>query len=259
MLKDKLSQLEARLQMLIEGNAARIFPKKGIYDDLPARLLSAMKDNLQPKPDGKIYAPNLFTIRLDQDDATVFEENQTLLAELSSLIQQAGEEAGLTFYSPLVIRISTEVNTSPHKIHIKAQFSQQRLGKTATLTILPDEQIESIPSNAFLIVNGKDMVPLTHPVINIGRRPDNHLCVDDRRVSRIHAQMRAKHGRFIIFDLDSTGGTFVNGKRITQYTLHPGDVISLAGALLIYGQDTKTIANGDQDSTHPIMPNSYQE
>ncbi len=259
MLQDKLFQLETRLQALIEGNAARIFPQREIYHDLASLLLAAMKDNLQTKSDGKIYAPNLFTLQTDQDDAAVFRENHTMLAELASVIQQAGEESGLDFYSPPIIRVATAVKASPHQVRIQAQFSHQQLGKTATLTTQTDDQAESMPSNAFLIVNGKDMFPLTHAVINIGRRPDNHLCVDDRRVSRIHAQMRAKHGRFIIFDLDSTGGTFVNGKRIKQYTLHPGDVISLAGALLIFGQDTASFTNGDQDSTHPIMPYPQEE
>jgi pSer/pThr/pTyr-binding forkhead associated (FHA) protein len=75
-------------------------------------------------------------------------------------------------------------------------------------------------------------------VINIGRRPDNQLVVDDPRVSRVHSQLRAIKGRFVIFDLDSTGGTYVNSQRINQYTLYPGDVISLAGYPLVYGQDS---------------------
>ena len=59
--------------------------------------------------------------------------------------------------------------------------------------------------------------------------------------SRLHAQLRAIKGRFIIFDLDSTGGTFVNTQRINQCALYPGDVISLAGYPLVYGQDAPAI------------------
>jgi pSer/pThr/pTyr-binding forkhead associated (FHA) protein len=61
--------------------------------------------------------------------------------------------------------------------------------------------------------------------------------IDDPRVSRAHAQLRTVKGRFVLFDLESTGGTFVNGKRASQTVLYPGDVISLAGATLIFGQD----------------------
>jgi pSer/pThr/pTyr-binding forkhead associated (FHA) protein len=54
----------------------------------------------------------------------------------------------------------------------------------------------------------------------------------------LHAQLRLVRGQFVIFDLDSTGGTFVNGQRIRQQALRAGDVISLAGVPLVYGQET---------------------
>ena len=63
------------------------------------------------------------------------------------------------------------------------------------------------------------------------------LVIDDPRISRNHAQLRAIKGRYVIFDLNSTGGTFVNAQRTSQSVLYPGDVISLAGVPLIYGQD----------------------
>ena len=43
-------------------------------------------------------------------------------------------------------------------------------------------------------------------------------------------------GPYVIFDLQSTGGTTVNGHRVVQQTLTPGDVIALAGVSLVYGK-----------------------
>jgi len=80
-------------------------------------------------------------------------------------------------------------------------------------------------------------------VVNIGRRADNHLVLADPRVSRAHAQIRAIRGQYVLFDLNSTGGTVVNGRRVRQYTLKPGDVISLSGVPLIYGEDTPNDAD----------------
>jgi pSer/pThr/pTyr-binding forkhead associated (FHA) protein len=94
-----------------------------------------------------------------------------------------------------------------------------------------------VPSSAFLIVNGTHIYSLTQTVVNIGRRPDNQLVIDDGRISRVHAQLRAIKGRYVIFDLDSLGGTFVNDQRVHQCLLYPGDVISLAGVPLVFGQD----------------------
>ena len=100
----------------------------------------------------------------------------------------------------------------------------------------PGDDVGTIPEDAFVIIDGIRVIPLNLAIVNIGRRIENTLVVDDPRVSRTHAQLRAINGRYIIFDLNSTGGTFVNGKRINQSVLYPGDVISLAGAELIYGQ-----------------------
>lgn len=106
-----------------------------------------------------------------------------------------------------------------------------------SLTDNLDDTAEIIPENSFLIVEGVKIYPLTLPVVNIGRRLDNQLVIDDPRVSRNHAQLRAIKGRFVVFDLNSTGGTFVNGQRTSQTVLYPGDVISLAGVALVFGQD----------------------
>ena len=96
---------------------------------------------------------------------------------------------------------------------------------------------DAIPEHCYLIISGVKVFPLGSAVVTIGRRLDNALVIDDPRVSRNHAQLRSEAGRYVIYDLSSTGGTFVNGKRITQCVLYPGDVISLAGVPLIYGQD----------------------
>lgn len=114
-----------------------------------------------------------------------------------------------------------------------------------------DEQAgEGIPENAFLIVEGVRTFQLMQAVVNIGRRLDNTLVVDDPRVSRNHAQLRAIKGRYVLFDLNSTGGTFVNGQRANQTVLYPGDVISLAGVSLIFGQDSP-ISKRDVSETAP--------
>src|SRR5215510_9477427 len=102
------------------------------------------------------------------------------------------------------------------------------------------ETNDAIPQNAFLIIEGVKVHPLKESVINVGRRFENHIIIDDPRVSREHAQLRAINGHFVLFDLSSTSGTFVNGQRASQTVLYSGDVISLAGVMLIFSQDDPT-------------------
>lgn len=99
------------------------------------------------------------------------------------------------------------------------------------------DEVDVIPQNAFLITQAEKAYPLDKTVITIGRKLENQIVIDDRRVSRDHAQLRAVKGRFVLFDLNSTGGTFVNGKRISQAVLYPHDVVSFGGVPMTYTQD----------------------
>jgi len=125
---------------------------------------------------------------------------------------------------------------------VVASFSSQAV--TDTQGMPADNQNagspEMPPSKAFLIQQGTKVIPLDKSVINIGRRLDNQIVIDDPRVSRNHAQIRVIKDRFVIFDLNSTGGIYVNNQRTNQTVLYPGDVISLAGVTLVFGQDIPT-------------------
>ena len=100
------------------------------------------------------------------------------------------------------------------------------------------EEMDIIPQNAAFHFESGRTIPLVKPVINIGRQLENELVLDGPRVSRYHAQLRAVHGQYVLLDLKSSSGTFVNGKRITQRTLNPNDVVSIGGIELTYTQDT---------------------
>ncbi|MBN1145707.1 MAG: FHA domain-containing protein, partial [Anaerolineales bacterium] len=183
------------------------------------------------------------------DLAAALNADPALLDELRRTLQQAGGEAGLTFSGPVAMRATAEPRLAPGEMHVLAGDSLEGVAETSDVIVSPAERQPAIPQGAFLIVDGVRIFPLEQPVVNIGRRPDNHLAVDDRRVSRLHAQLRAVGGCYVIFDLDSAGGTWVNGQRIRQQALAPGDVISLGGAPLVYGQD-----EADTAQTQELAP-----
>ena len=98
------------------------------------------------------------------------------------------------------------------------------------------DQNSAFPPNAFLIVDGADIIPLTKEINNIGRMDDNDIVIPNAHISRYHAQVRGIDGNFVLIDLTSTSGTTVNGTRIRSKVLAPGDIIMMAGVPLIYGQ-----------------------
>ncbi|WP_428388105.1 ATP-binding protein [Mucisphaera sp.] len=72
----------------------------------------------------------------------------------------------------------------------------------------------------------------------IGRSSES-LPLSDQTISRRHASLTPDNGKWIIHDLQSANGTFVNGVRVTtQRTLRPGDQIRTGSTLMVYGEES---------------------
>lgn len=252
-LSDNLAKLESRLQILIEQSAVRFLPIEDPRANFGEKVVNSIGSSIQNDLAGDMIAPDLFILVVDPDLAQILGENPALMDEMSSLIQQAGIDAGLRFQKPPRIKIRTEDSLKPGTIRVLSYFSHLEVDETEIISLDSDGE-NHVPKNAFLIIDGVNVYPLTLPVVHIGRRMDNHIVIEDLRVSRLHAQFRAKRGHYQIFDLGSSGGTFVNGVRLTQATLYPGDVISLAGMDLIYSQDLPSTSGNDLDATQPLIP-----
>lgn len=66
-------------------------------------------------------------------------------------------------------------------------------------------------------------------VVRFGRAPDNDIVFDanhDREASGHHAEIRREGSAWVLFDLNSSNGTFVGGKRVDRHPLAPGDEVS---------------------------------
>jgi pSer/pThr/pTyr-binding forkhead associated (FHA) protein len=104
---------------------------------------------------------------------------------------------------------------------------------------------------ALLFVENSKVYSFDKPVIRIGRASENDLVVAHAKVSRKHAEIRYKDGRFQIHDLGSKGGTYVNGELIETAELNKGDVITLAGVHIVFGQDHFPVATSTSKYTPP--------
>lgn len=84
---------------------------------------------------------------------------------------------------------------------------------------------------------GEREVALDHFPYTIGRRENNDLKLGGSEVSREHAEIVQEDGGLVVRDRDSRYGTFVNGDRVTECVLRPGDHIRLGrggGADLVF-------------------------
>ena len=57
-------------------------------------------------------------------------------------------------------------------------------------------------------------IALSEATLTFGRTPDNTLIIDDKKTSRRHAEIRADGPNFVLQDLGSSNGTFVNKQRV---------------------------------------------
>jgi len=234
-----LDQLEAKIQSLVENQLTGILPGIKLEDRIIQKLAVALKQNIIEQKDKGAVAPNVYALIVAAESAPMWNDSR-FIDILKNIISTAGRDVGLTFETAPTITITTDAGYSQGEVSVVASHNVEPVEETqgmATNTDNEPETNDTIPDNAFLIIEGVKVHPLKESVINIGRRLENHLVIDDPRISRNHAQLRAIKGRFVLFDLNSTGGTFVNGQRTSQTVLYPGDVISLAGVALIFGQD----------------------
>ena len=234
-----LDQLEAKIQSLVENQLTGILPGIKLEDRIIQKLAIALKQNIIEQKDKGAVAPNMYALTVAAESEPMWKDSR-FIDILKNIISTAGRDVGLTFENAPTITITTDAGYSEGEVSVIASHNLEPVEETqgmATNTNDEPETNDTIPDNAFLIIEGVKVHPLKDSVVNIGRRLENHLVIDDPRISRNHAQLRAIKGRFVLFDLNSTGGTFVNGQRTSQTVLYPGDVISLAGVALIFGQD----------------------
>ncbi|MBI5936023.1 MAG: DUF3662 domain-containing protein [Chloroflexi bacterium] len=236
-MKSKLQKLEALIQELIEVRMVSLLPGQKLERDVLQRLASAIQASVSNKSETGA-APNIFTLIVHPNALSRWQDAQ-LLNALNETLKAVGREAGLEFAAPPTLSVASDAALGESEARVIVSHKVESLGPTEVVAQIEAPQAEdnSLPQNAFLIIDGRKVFPLSVPVVNIGRRLENQMVVDDPRVSRNHAQLRAIKGRFVLFDLNSTGGTYVNGQRTSQSILYPGDVISLAGFTLVFGQD----------------------
>jgi len=76
--------------------------------------------------------------------------------------------------------------------------------------------------------------PLEGDQLTIGRDSTNGVAINDAEVSRRHSRLSFQGGKYVIEDLGSTNGTFVNGQRLAgPVVLKPGDVVSLGEQIVL--------------------------
>ncbi len=91
--------------------------------------------------------------------------------------------------------------------------------------------------SSLFVIRGNDQgtrFELDETTVRLGRDSSSPIQLHDTEVSRQHAEIRRTQGSFTLSDLDSSNGTFVNGKRVRQHLLVSGDQIQIGKTLMLF-------------------------
>ncbi|MBI5154225.1 FHA domain-containing protein [Candidatus Poribacteria bacterium] len=87
----------------------------------------------------------------------------------------------------------------------------------------------------------------------VGRHPTNTIVLGLDSVSRFHARIDKRGNFFIVQDLNSSNGTFVNGERVTQLTLHHSDLVTFGAIEFLFTNEASSTISTSHGSGMSIV------
>jgi pSer/pThr/pTyr-binding forkhead associated (FHA) protein len=96
------------------------------------------------------------------------------------------------------------------------------------------------------------MIPLVKTVTTFGRQFENDLVFHEDFLSRFHAEIVLEGEQYVLYDKESTSGTFVNSVQIDRSILNSGDLISLASVLIMFVNNNPTLVDRTTGTTQSL-------
>lgn len=244
-----MERVEAFVSRVIEGWSARLFGAKLQPVQIAKRLIRAMEAH-QTISLSKTFVPNSYVVTLGPTDYAQFEQyRRSLERDLAETLLGAARERNFTLLAYPSVEVERDDDLAPGDVRVscalvdasgeEVEADPKRLGAVeAGHTMVLDREAllrdrPRAPKASLEQPDGPALSLGPDPVI-IGRDPQNDLVLDDRRVSRKHAEIRLRLGRYTLYDLQSTNGTYVNGRRVAEKVLEDGDKISVGGLELMF-------------------------
>jgi len=245
-MKIDLLRIEDRLKAFFEKDL-QIVSNKDPLQQLSEQIIACMEKNIHQTA-GKLYAPNIYRISIKEKRLADELDLKEWKKHIQEIMKEIARDNSLRLAGPLHIQIFPNSNLQ-EDFEITVSNSAIPSGKTMNIYHADKEEAKQTPClHAYLILTDESYFPIEKTVTHIGRREDNDLVIDNLRVSRIHAQIRQLEERHVLFDLDSASGTKVNGVKVRQHALNPGDVIEISDVPLIYGIDGESGADLNKPS-----------
>jgi hypothetical protein len=248
-----LRNLEAKLEGLVGGAFSRAFKSRVQPVEIARKLAKEMQDN-QTVSISRTYVPNHYTVWLSPQDREQFEGYEDgLKKELSDYLLENARNEGLALITRPTIEFETDDRLALGEFGIQTaliggpddpdEAAALEAGPSAgdfghTMVYSPNREARPLappggaPAGRALLVGEGKRTVLSGSRVLIGRSRDCDVTLEDPNASRRHAELRNEDGRWIVTDLGSTNGVKVNGRRVEEAVLQPGDELALGLARL---------------------------
>jgi hypothetical protein len=253
---NRLDRFESLAEQLVEGTFERLFRTRLHPSDVARQLARALEDGQYTDPGGQTLLPNRYWIFLNPDDYAALDPGQeTLRAGLIGYLQRLADQGGGRFGGQLSVAVHPIADVTAGRVDVRAAYAADAQPANDTHEV---EAAAPPPSEAgaWSLHGAGRVFTLGEPVVRLGRALSNDVILDDRRISRRHAQLRWRAGTYQLSDMGSSGGTTVNGRAVSrgeEIPLGDGDVVGLAGLALTVNVETNQPA-ADGHPTPPMPP-----
>jgi hypothetical protein len=252
-----LRNLEAKLGGLVEGAFGRAFRTSVQPVELAHKLAKEMEDN-QMVSVSRVYVPNHYRVFLSPKDREQFASYEPALRkELSDYLLEHARQESFALSTRPQVEFHTDERLDLGEFGIQAQLlappeEEQKPDSPAapapsagdfghTMVYSPDREARRLDPaldrrQALLVGEGRRNV-LGGSRVVVGRSREADIVLADPNVSRRHAELRRDESGWQVVDLGSTNGIKVNGRRVDQAGLSPGDQITIGVTDLTFELD----------------------
>ena len=213
-----LRKVERALQSAIEKPFSRLFPQKLQPPEMKVGLREAMERSVLATADGPV-ASNSYAIALSPTDyAEIASVGPALERELVAYLQEYAAEAEFICGPYLTVSIGTDEDVPSGQMRLQGAFGER---VPAHLQV-----VAGIPRVAGAPASDNMQVALAETNA-IGRSPECDVVIGDEAVSRRHCEIAWQYVQYVVRDLQSANGTFVNGQQVQLTPLREGDLLEV--------------------------------
>lgn len=239
-----LRTIETRIARLVEGTFGKVFRTSVQPVELARRLVKEM-DEHQQRTVRNVYVPNRFDVYLSRNDHRQLSPYASALTtELSEYLAEHARRNGYGLLTRPRVHLHLDRDLQLGQFGIGVRMEQPDDGAGGVPDDAPPPtpagqtmvyQAAAVPApapaaatDACALFGPDGPFPLTRTRVRVGRGRANDLVLHDPSVSREHAELvrGAEGDGWRVRDLDSTNGVAINGARVRERELAPGDVIT---------------------------------